>query len=157
VEGYMDVIALQRSGFVGAVAPLGTALTERQIEELWRIAPEPILCFDGDAAGLRAAGRAVDRALPLLRPGYTLRLATLPVGEDPDTLVLRHGVRAMREILVEARPLAEFLWTVEIKAGPLDTPERRAAIEHPQPGRAPAALHPAVHARAVPEFRPTTV
>ena len=129
VEGYMDVIALQRSGFVGAVAPLGTALTERQIEELWRIAPEPILCFDGDAAGLRAAGRAVDRALPLLKPGYTLRLATLPEGEDPDTLVLRQGVRAMREILERARPLAEFLWALESQAGPLDTPERRAALE----------------------------
>src|SRR5690242_5001370 len=130
VEGYMDVLALQRSGFVGAVAPLGTALTERQIEELWRIAPEPILCFDGDAAGLRAAGRAVDRALPLLKPGNTLRLATLPEGEDPDTLVLRHGVQAMREILDRARPLAEFLWTLETQAGPLDTPERRAALEH---------------------------
>ena len=130
VEGYMDVIALQRAGFVGAVAPLGTALTERQIEELWRIAPEPILCFDGDTAGLRAAGRAVDRALPLLKPGYTLRLATLPEGEDPDTLVLRHGVRSIREILERARPLAEFLWTVECNTGPLDTPERRAALEH---------------------------
>ncbi len=129
VEGYMDVIALHRAGFVGAVAPLGTALTERQIEELWRIAPEPILCFDGDAAGLRAAGRAVERVLPLLKPGYTLRLATLPAGEDPDTLVLRHGVRAMREILDQARPLAEFLWTLESQSGPLDTPERRAALE----------------------------
>lgn len=130
VEGYMDVIALQRAGFVGAVAPLGTALTERQIEELWRIAPEPILCFDGDTAGVRAAGRAVDRALPLLKPGLSLRFATLPEGEDPDTLVLRFGVPAMREVLDRARPLAEFLWTREIEAGPLDTPERRAALEH---------------------------
>ena len=129
VEGYMDVIALQRSGFAGAVAPLGTAVTERQIEALWRIAPEPILCFDGDAAGLRAAGRVADRALPLLKPGYTLRLATLPEGEDPDTLVLRQGVAAMREILERAQPLAEFLWTLETSAGPLDTPERRAALE----------------------------
>src|SRR6266851_5482974 len=128
-EGYMDVIALQQAGFVGAVAPLGTALTERQIEELWRIAPEPILCFDGDTAGLRAAGRAVGRALPLLKPGVTLRFATLPAGEDPDTLVLRHGVPAMREVLEQARPLAEFLWTLETQAGPLDTPERRAALE----------------------------
>lgn len=130
VEGYMDVIALQRAGFVGAVAPLGTALTERQIEELWRIAPEPILCFDGDSAGLRAAGRAVGRALPLLKPGVTLRFATLPAGEDPDTLVLHHGVPAMREVLDRARPLAEFLWTLETQAGPLDTPERRAALQH---------------------------
>ncbi len=129
VEGYMDVIALQRSGFVGAVAPLGTALTERQIEELWRLAPEPILCFDGDPAGMRAAARALDRALPLLKPGASLRFANLPEGEDPDTLVLRHGVAAMREVLERARPLAEFLWTLETGAGPLDTPERRAALE----------------------------
>jgi len=129
VEGYMDVIALQRSGFVGAVAPLGTALTERQIEELWRIAPEPILCFDGDTAGLRAAGRALDRALPLLKPGYTLQFATLPAGEDPDTLVLRQGVQAMRETLARARPMAEFLWDRELSQGPADTPERRAALE----------------------------
>ena len=129
VEGYMDVIALQKAGFVGAVAPLGTALTEKQIEELWRIAPEPILCFDGDSAGLRAAGRAVGRALPLLKPGVTLRFATLPEGEDPDTLILHHGVPAMREVLDRARPLAEFLWTLELQAGPVDTPERRAAFE----------------------------
>ncbi|HUN47480.1 MAG TPA: DNA primase [Stellaceae bacterium] len=129
VEGYMDVIALQKAGFVGAVAPLGTALTERQIEELWRIAPEPILCFDGDSAGLRAAGRAVGRALPLLKPGVTLRFATLPAGEDPDTLILRHGIPAMREVLDHARPLVEFLWTLETQAGPVDTPERRAALE----------------------------
>ena len=129
-EGYMDVIALQKAGFVGAVAPLGTALTERQIEELWRIAPEPILCFDGDSAGLRAAGRAAGRALPLLKPGVTLRFATLPSGEDPDTLILHHGVPAMREVLDRARPLVEFLWTLETQAGPVDTPERRAALEH---------------------------
>jgi len=129
VEGYMDVIALQRSGFVGAVAPLGTALTERQIEELWRIAPEPILCFDGDAAGMRAAGRALERALPLLKPGQTLQFATLPPGEDPDTLVLHQGVQAMREILAGAQPMAEFLWNLEVAAGPADTPERRAALE----------------------------
>ncbi|MGE5200989.1 MAG: DNA primase [Acidobacteriota bacterium] len=129
VEGYMDVIALQRAGFVGAVAPLGTALTERQIEELWRIAPEPILCFDGDAAGMRAAARALDRALPLLKPGHTLQFATLPAGEDPDTLILHQGVQAMREILARARPMAEFLWGIELAAGPVDTPERRAALE----------------------------
>ncbi|HUK07382.1 MAG TPA: DNA primase [Stellaceae bacterium] len=128
-EGYMDVIALHRAGFVGAVAPLGTALTERQIEELWRLDAEPILCFDGDAAGLRAAARAVGRALPLLKPGRSLRFATLPQGEDPDTLVLRHGVAAMREILDRAQPLVEFLWLLESNVQPLDTPERRAALE----------------------------
>jgi DNA primase len=156
VEGYMDVIALQRAGFVGAVAPLGTALTERQIEELWRIAPEPILCFDGDAAGLRAAGRAVDRALPLLKPGFTLRLATLPEGEDPDTLVLHHGVRAMREILDRARPLAEFLWTLESHAGPLDTPERRAALERRLEERARRIADRAVQTHYLRFFREKT-
>jgi DNA primase len=127
-EGYMDVIALHRAGFTTAVAPLGTSLTELQIEELWRLAPEPVLCFDGDAAGLRAAGRALDRALPLLRPGYSLRIATLPAGEDPDTLVLHQGREAMREVLARARPLAEVLWDLET-ARPADTPERRAALE----------------------------
>src|ERR1019366_1718779 len=87
VEGYMDVIALHQAGFTGAVAPLGTALTEEQLEELWRLTPAPVLCFDGDAAGARAAARSADLALPLLAPDRTLRIATLPEGEDPDTLV----------------------------------------------------------------------
>jgi DNA primase len=127
-EGYMDVIALHRAGFATAVAPLGTALTEMQIEELWRLAPEPVLCFDGDAAGQRAAARALERALPLLKPGLSLRFATLPAGEDPDTLILRRGADAMREVLDRAEPLAQVLWTHET-AHPLDTPERRAALE----------------------------
>ena len=84
VEGYMDVIALHRAGFGGAVAPLGTALTETQLHELWRLAPEPVLCFDGDTAGQRAALRALARALPLLKPGRSLRFAALPAGEDPE-------------------------------------------------------------------------
>ena len=128
VEGYMDAIALHRAGFATAVAPLGTALTEVQIEELWRMAPEPILCFDGDAAGQRAAARALTRALPILKPGMSLRFAVLPAGEDPDSLILRHGVDAMRGILDRARPLAEVLWSLET-ARPVDTPERRAALE----------------------------
>lgn len=127
-EGYMDVIALHRAGFTTAVAPLGTALTEMQLEEVWRLAPEPVLCFDGDAAGLRAAGRALERALPLLKPGQSLKFATLPQGEDPDTLILRHGVGAMTEVLERARPLAEILWEIET-ARPSDTPEQRAALE----------------------------
>ncbi|HYM03422.1 MAG TPA: DNA primase, partial [Stellaceae bacterium] len=127
-EGYMDVIALHRAGFATAVAPLGTALTEMQIEELWRLAPEPVLCFDGDAAGQRAAGRALERALPMLKPGHSLRFATLPAGEDPDTLLLREGVTAMATVLDRARPLAEVLWDIET-ARPIDTPERRAALE----------------------------
>src|SRR5579875_3243024 len=121
VEGYMDVIALHRAGF-------GTALTESQIEELWRLAPEPILCFDGDAAGQRAAARALDRALPLLKPGHSLRFALLPSGDDPDTLIRRQGAAAMRAVLDSATPLAEMLWTIEKSAGPLQTPEQRAAL-----------------------------
>jgi DNA primase len=128
-EGYMDVIALNRAGFGTAVAPLGTALTEAQIEELWKLAPEPVLCFDGDPAGERAALRAAERALPLLRPGLSLRFAALPAGEDPDTLIARYGADAMREALDQARPLAEIIWTVERKSDSLDTPERRAALE----------------------------
>jgi DNA primase len=96
---------------------------------LWRIAPEPVLCFDGDAAGQRAAGRALERSLPLLKPGQSLRFATLPAGEDPDTLVLRQGVAAMREVLDSARPLVEVLWELE-SAHKLETPEQRAALEH---------------------------
>src|SRR5947209_6313652 len=128
-EGYMDVIALHRAGFTTAVAPLGTALTEAQLEELWKLAPEPVLCFDGDAAGERAALRAADRALPLLKPGMSLRFAALPAGEDPDTLIGRYGAEAMREALDQARPLAEVIWGVERKSDALDTPERRAALE----------------------------
>jgi len=128
-EGYMDVIALHRAGFKGAVAPLGTALTEAQLEELWKLSPEPILCFDGDAAGLRAAMRAADRALPLLKPGMSLRFSTMPEGEDPDTLVAKFGARAMQEVLGSARPLMEILWEAEMSVHPLDTPERRAHLE----------------------------
>lgn len=128
VEGYMDVIALHRAGFATAVAPLGTALTEPQIEELWRMAPEPVLCFDGDAAGQRAAIRALTRALPILKPGLSLRFAILPASEDPDSLILRHGASAMRALLDRAQPLAEVLWRLE-SAKPSDTPERRAALE----------------------------
>ena len=124
----MDVIALHRAGFATAVAPLGTALTETQIEELWRLSPEPVLCFDGDAAGQRAAARALERALPLLKPGLSLRFATLPAGEDPDTLVLNRGREAMQEVLASAKPLAEVLWALETLR-PIDTPERRAALE----------------------------
>src|SRR5206468_10405936 len=129
VEGYMDVIALHRAGFATAVAPLGTALTEAQLQELWRLSPEPVLCFDGDTAGQRAALRALHRALPLLKPGRSLRLATLPPGEDPDSLIRTRGRPAFGEVLVGARPLSEMLWQSELAAGPIDTPERRADLE----------------------------
>jgi DNA primase len=129
VEGYIDVIAMVRAGFEATVAPLGTALTEDQLGLLWRMADEPILCFDGDAAGQRAAYRAVDIALPLIRPGKSLKFATLPHGQDPDDLVRSGGRDAVEEVLTGARPLAQMLWTRETEAGGFDTPERRAALE----------------------------
>jgi len=129
VEGYVDVIAMVTAGFPGTVAPLGTALTDEQLGLLWRMADEPILCFDGDSAGHRAAYRAVDLALPQLRPGKSLLFATLPEGQDPDDLVRSGGRAAIADVLSLARPLAEVLWTRETEAGRFDTPERRAGLE----------------------------
>ena len=129
VEGYMDVIGLARAGIDHAVAPLGTAVTEEQLAEIWRLADEPIVCLDGDNAGLRAAERAADRALPLVRPGRSLRFALLPPGEDPDSLVQRQGAEAMRALLERPMTLADFLWRQAVVGVPLDTPERRAAVE----------------------------
>jgi DNA primase len=129
VEGYVDVIAMVTAGFPATVAPLGTALTEDQLGLLWRMADEPILCFDGDSAGRRAAYRAVDIALPLLRPGKSLLFATLPEGQDPDDLARSGGRSAIAEVLALARPLAELLWTRETETGRFDTPERRAGLE----------------------------
>src|SRR5271166_4245436 len=129
-EGYMDVIALHRAGFATAVAPLGTALTEFQLQELWRLAPEPTLCFDGDAAGQRAAIRALRRALPLLRPGQSLRFATLPVGEDPDSLIRTGGRVAFEAVLTAARPLADALWEFELAVKARNTPERLADVQN---------------------------
>lgn len=129
-EGYMDVIALHRAGFAHAVAPLGTALTEAQIELLWRMAAEPIICLDGDAAGQRAAAKAAERALPLLKPGLSLRFATVPAPEDPDSLIKARGPAAMREVLDRAEPLFEVLWRLALANHAVDTPERRAALEH---------------------------
>ena len=128
VEGYMDVIALAQAGIGGAVAPLGTALTEEQLEELWRLSPTPVLCFDGDAAGSRAAARAAELALPMLGPDRTLRLARLPGGEDPDTLVRRQGPEAARALLEGAIPLAAALYDLLREAGGEATPEQRAAF-----------------------------
>ncbi len=129
VEGYMDVIALYRAGFATAVASLGTALTEMQLAELWRLSPEPVLCFDGDTAGQRAALRALGRALPILQPGRSLRFAALPPGEDPDSLIRGAGPAIFAAILTAARPLSEMLWQAELNARPVDTPERRADLE----------------------------
>jgi len=128
-EGYMDVIALARGGFPAAVAPLGTALTEEQIEALWKLVDEPVLCFDGDNAGQRAAGRAAERALPLLKPGKSIRFAFLPQGEDPDSLLEAQGPVALRTVLDAARPLADVVFELERTAGPVDTPERMAGFK----------------------------
>src|SRR5476649_1635368 len=129
-EGYMDVIALVRAGFAHSVAPLGTALTEDQLHLLWRTAPEPILAFDGDTSGLKAAHRAAHLALPHLKAGYSLRFAFLPAGEDPDTLIKKSGAMAMKKILDEALPLSQVLWRTETEGKDLSTPERRAGLEH---------------------------
>ncbi|HEX3673351.1 MAG TPA: DNA primase [Rhizomicrobium sp.] len=128
-EGYMDVIALVRAGFDASVAPLGTALTSDQLQLLWRTAPEPILAFDGDEAGFRAAQRAARLALPLLNPGFSLRFAFLPSGEDPDSLLRAEGPSAMKALLGAAEPLARVLWRVETEGKDFSTPERRAGLE----------------------------
>ncbi len=129
VEGYVDVIAMVEAGFEGAVAPLGTALTEDQLQLLWRMADEPTLLFDGDKAGRRAAFRAIDVALPHLKPGKSLTFGTLPEGQDPDDLIRRSGREAMDDVLARAEPLAAVLWARETEHLSLDTPERRAALE----------------------------
>jgi DNA primase len=128
-EGYMDVIALVRAGFAQAVAPLGTALTTDQLQLLWRAVAEPVLAFDGDAAGQKAAHRAAHLALPLLRAGYSLRFAFLPAGEDPDSFIGKSGAAAMRALLDEALPLSEVLWRAETEGRDFSTPERRAGLE----------------------------
>src|SRR4051812_10211406 len=129
VEGYVDVIAMVTAGFAGSVAPLGTALTENQLALLWKMADEPILCFDGDKAGQKAAWRAADMALPHLKPGKSLRFALLPEGQDPDDLARTGGRGAIEEVISAARGLADVIWSREIEGGTFATPERRAALE----------------------------
>lgn len=128
-EGYMDVIALSQAGFEHAVAPLGTALTEDQIALLWKITRKPLLCFDGDSAGQRAAARAAERTLGLLKPGYSMEFVTVPAGEDPDSLIKAEGPKAMQTILDQAIPLSEMIWRMETQDHPLVTPEDRAWLE----------------------------
>jgi len=128
-EGYMDVIALAEAGFEAAVAPLGTAVTEDQLQLMWRVAPEPVVALDGDKAGLRAAMGLIDRALPLLAPDRTLRFAILPEGQDPDDLIRAKGPAGMAERLETARPLLSLLWQRETEGLVLDSPERRAALD----------------------------
>lgn len=139
-EGYMDVIRLVEAGFVGAVAPLGTALTEEQMQLVWKIIPRPpvrpdllahipVLCFDGDTAGQRAAERALDRILPFLSADQSARFALMPVGEDPDSLIRKKGPQAMQQVLDMAAPLIDFLWRTTAGERPLNTPEDRAGFK----------------------------
>lgn len=128
-EGYMDVIAFARAGIEHAVAPLGTAMTIDQLKLLWRTVPEPILCFDGDKAGVKAAFRAMNLALPNIEPGLSLKFALLPDGQDPDDILRDFGADALVEILQNAMPLDEMLWLDHTQDGNFDTPERRAMLE----------------------------
>jgi len=129
VEGYVDVISLSAAGFAHVVDPLGTALTEDQLALLWRLSDEPILCFDGDKAGQRAAYRALETVLPQLSVGRSLRFAMLPDGQDPDDLARSGGAPAIERVLAGARSLVDVLWAREMESGPPDTPERRAMVD----------------------------
>jgi DNA primase len=128
VEGYMDVIGLAGAGVLESVAPNGTALTEAQISRLWRLADNPILCFDGDKAGKAAAARAAIRALPLLQPDRSLQFVTPPGGMDPDDVARKGGLEAVNAMLASPRPLVDVIWEHELAAGPVDTPEQRAGL-----------------------------
>jgi DNA primase len=128
-EGYMDVIALCEAGFPATVAGLGTAITEHQLQMLWRIHPEPIVALDGDAAGLRAAMRLIDVALPLLDAGQSLRFCILPEGQDPDDLLKAKGPEAMQALLDQAQPMVSLLWKRETEGKSWDSPERKATLD----------------------------
>jgi len=128
-EGYMDVIALSEAGFEGAVAPLGTAVTENQLAMLWRISDEPVIMLDGDAAGQRAALRLIDLALPLLEAGRSLRFAMMPEGQDPDDLLKSSGRGAVQALIDQAVPMVQLLWQREIEGRVFDSPERKAALD----------------------------
>jgi DNA primase len=146
VEGYMDVVALAAAGIEEAVAPMGTALTERQIELLWRMVEVPALCFDGDAAGQRAAMRAAARALPLLRPGHSLAFVHMPAGLDPDDLLKKEGRGAIDRLLAEPHSLLETLWRHESSAQPLRSPEDKAGLKERLMAHAESIQHPEIRA-----------
>jgi DNA primase len=130
VEGYMDVIALYQAGVENVVAPLGTALTENQLALLWKMSAQPVLCFDGDGAGIRAANRAADLALPHILPGKSVSFALLPDGKDPDDLVRQDGRAPFDRVIAEAKPLAAMVWSRETSSNNFDTPEKRAELEN---------------------------
>jgi DNA primase len=153
VEGYMDVIALAQAGIGDCVAPLGTALTEHQIARLWRLSDTPTLCFDGDAAGQKAAVRAIGRALPGLAPARSLQFATLPAGQDPDDVVTAGGAKAMEALLTGPEPLVDRLWRHELEAEPLTTPEARAGFRQRVIAHAQSIENANVRDQYVAEFR----
>ena len=146
VEGYMDAIALANAGIGEAVAPLGTALTENQIELLWRQVERPILCFDGDNAGQRAAMRAIARALPMLRPGHSLSIVRLPAGLDPDDLIREKGVAALEDVLGQPASLLDTLWEFEKASAPLNSPEEKAGLKARLLDHVEAIQHPDIRA-----------
>jgi DNA primase len=129
VEGYMDVIAMSQAGFGAVVAPLGTAITQEQLALIWRIDAEPIIALDGDTAGLRAAQRLVDLALPMVEAGQSLRFATMPQGQDPDDLLRTGGAAALQQVLDQAQPMVRLLWQRETEGKVFDSPERKAALD----------------------------
>ncbi|AJP71489.1 DNA primase [Sphingomonas hengshuiensis] len=153
VEGYMDVIALAQAGFDEAVAPLGTAMTEHQLERLWRMVEIPLLCFDGDSAGQKAALRAAHRALPHIQPGRSLAFVTLPEGMDPDDLVRTQGRAAFEALLGKAQPLVDRLWASEVAAEPLETPEAKAGLKRRLAELAGTIAEPSVRTEYTAEFR----
>ena len=146
VEGQMDVVAMTAAGFEDAVAPMGTALTERQLEMLWRLVDAPILCLDGDSAGQRAAMRAISRALPMLAPGKTLRIVRLPAGLDPDDLISQQGAKAMEALLAKPASMLDTLWDYEKSAGALQTPEDKAGLKARLVAHCEAIQHPDIRA-----------
>ncbi len=153
VEGYMDVIALAQAGFGEVVAPLGTALTEAQLERLWRLCDVPVLCFDGDSPGQKAALRAAHRALPMLAPARSLAFATLPAGQDPDDIVRGPGPAIFEALLAQNQPLVDRLWQSELSASPLATPEERAGLKQRLTDLAAAITDPSVRPEYIGEFR----
>ncbi len=153
VEGYMDVIALAQAGFGEVVAPNGTAVTEAQLERMWRLSDVPILCLDGDSAGQKAAIRAAHRAMPLLSPGRSLAFVTLPQGQDPDDLVRMKGPAAFEALLKTPEPLVDRLWASELAAEPLATPEQKAGLKARLADLANTIADPGVRAEYLAEFR----
>ncbi|WP_135450358.1 DNA primase [Tabrizicola caldifontis] len=152
-EGYMDVIALSEAGFTAAVAPLGTAVTEDQLRMIWRIADEPIMALDGDSAGLKAAQRVIDLALPLLEVGKALRIAILPGGMDPDDLIRTHGAPAMQAIIDNAKPMVQLLWQRETEGRVFDSPERRAALDKVLRGHLARITDPSIRSHYAEEMK----